>query len=188
MRPVEVSIEEIVSAGNQLASEGKNITGFAIRRIISRGNPDRLKSVWDEHLKQENPQKFEKRAPLPEGIEVLLSGYAARNATEMQALALELNQRSFKATEIRVTEVLRSLEELRSNADAEIKDATQTLSELEIQLESSLEKERALRVDLNNALQREAEVREICAQLRGKCEALEQQRAELHQKLKPVNG
>lgn len=186
MRPVEVSVDEIVEAGNQLVSEGKKVTGFALRQITDRGNPSRLRSVWEEHVKQISPEKTLEKAALPAEIERLLSAYAERIAAEMKNMACELNQRSVQAAEVRVTEILRTAEELKNQTSDEISDAVQSLIELDGRLNASSEEGLKLRTELNSARMREAELRESCAQLKGKCEALEQQLSELHKKLQPV--
>lgn len=186
MRPVEVSVEEIVQAGNQLVSEGKKVTGFALRQITDRGSPSRLRSVWDEHVKQVSPEKVLEKVALPAEVEKSLSAYAERIAAEMRTMACELNQRSVQAAEVRVTEMLRSAEELKNQTADEIGDAVQLLSELEGRLAVALEEGLTLRNELNSAHVREADLRESCAQLKGKCEALEQQLTELHEKLQPV--
>lgn len=188
MRPVEVSVEEIVEAGNQLVCEGKKVTGFALRQITDRGNPSRLKSVWDEHVKQVSPEKALEKVALPAEIERFLSACAERIAAEMRSMACELNQRSVQAAEVRVTEILRSAEELKNQTSDEISDAVQSLIELEGRLNASSEEGLKLRIELNAARMCEAELRESCAQLKGKCEALEQQLSELHEKLQPVHA
>jgi hypothetical protein len=47
MRPVEVTDEAIIEAGRALVEQGRNVTGFALRKVIGSGAPNRLKAVWD---------------------------------------------------------------------------------------------------------------------------------------------
>ncbi len=49
MRPVEVTENEIIEAGNQLAKQNINITGFQLRKYLGKGTPARLYNVWIEH-------------------------------------------------------------------------------------------------------------------------------------------
>lgn len=49
MRPVEVTKDEIIAAGNQLAEQNINITGFQLRKYIGKGTPARLYNIWVEY-------------------------------------------------------------------------------------------------------------------------------------------
>ncbi len=44
MRPVEITPESIIQAGQELQVSGRNITGFALRQKVGGGNPARLEA------------------------------------------------------------------------------------------------------------------------------------------------
>lgn len=46
MRPVEVTEDQIIDAGNQLVTEGRAVTANALRNKVGAGNPRRLIGVW----------------------------------------------------------------------------------------------------------------------------------------------
>ena len=99
--PVEYISEDIIRAGQQLQSAGRNITGFALRQKIGGGNPNRLKQVWDEHLASQSVTKVRPVAELP--IEVAEEVVAVTRALtdRLAALAVELNDKAVKAAERR---------------------------------------------------------------------------------------
>ncbi|WP_368529586.1 DNA-binding protein [Enterobacter cloacae] len=45
----EYEPKQVIDAGIALQSEGRNVTGFALRNRIGGGNPGALKQVWDEY-------------------------------------------------------------------------------------------------------------------------------------------
>ena len=52
--PAVVSNEEIVAAGRGLAAEGRAVNGWSLRKVIGRGDPDRLIAVWHKlHVQPE---------------------------------------------------------------------------------------------------------------------------------------
>lgn len=137
MRPVEYISEDIIRAGQQLQSAGRNITGFALRQKIGGGNPNRLKQVWDEHLASQSVTKVEPVAELP--IEVAEEVVAVTRALtdRLAALAVELNDKAVKAAERRVAEVIRTAGEQRELAERELVDAAQTVDDLETSLDEA---------------------------------------------------
>lgn len=170
MRPTEFNQEQIIAAGTELSADGRNITGFALRKIVGGGNPTRLKQVWDEHVaSQSTTDAAEPVAELPVEVAEQLE-VAAKNLTErLSAFAVELNDRAVKSAERRVADVLRSAGEQREEMERELADASQTLEDLEDQLEKTRGESAAL----------ERELRESTAQ--GQSQAVEL--AQLHERL-----
>ena len=57
MRPIEVTKEQIIEAGNQIISAGRSVTGFALRKIIKAKNIN----ITDDEIKKSNTRNIGKR-------------------------------------------------------------------------------------------------------------------------------
>ena len=150
MRPAQIAPDAIIEAGRELQAAGRNITGFALRSKVGGGNPARLRQIWDEHASGQNQVKAEPVAELPvEVAEVVAT--VSKNLTErLSALAVELNDKAVKAAERRVHEVVRSAGEQRAQVERELADASQTVDDLEAELDKALSGGAALEVKLND--------------------------------------
>lgn len=135
MRPVEFTTEQIIEAGQNLQTAGRNITGFALRQKIGGGNPSRLKQVWDEHASSQVATVAEPVAELPEDVAEAVANVSKSLSDRLAALAVELNDRAVKAADRRVHEVVRSAGEQRAQAERELADAAVTVDDLENQLD-----------------------------------------------------
>lgn len=135
MRPVEFSSEEIVSAGEELLASGRNVTGFALRQRVGGGNPGRLRQVWDEHIASKSVAKAEPVAELPVEVAEEVATVSKTLVERIAALASELNDKAVKAAERRVSEVVRSAGEQREQVERELRDAAQTVEDLETQFD-----------------------------------------------------
>lgn len=135
MRPAEFSPEVIIEAGQQLQSAGRNVTGFALRKLVGGGNPSRLKQVWDEHIAGQDVIRAEPVAELPIELADELAAVSKALTERLAALAVDLNDRAIKAAERRVHEVVRTAGEQREQAERELADASLTVDELESKLE-----------------------------------------------------
>jgi len=138
MRPVEFTPEQIIQAGQDLQSSGRNITGFALRQKVGGGNPSRLKQVWDEHLAGRSVTTAEPVAELPIEVAEEVANVTKTLTERLANLAVELNDKAVKAAERRVHEVVRSAGEQREQAERELVDAAQTVDELENKLDEAL--------------------------------------------------
>lgn len=126
MRPVEFTPEEIVNAGQELRSAGRNITGFALRQKIGGGNPSRLKQVWDEYIHSQVATKADPVAELPVEVAEEVAAVNKALAERLMAMAVEVNNKAVKAAERHVAEIIRSTGEHREQAERELADASQT--------------------------------------------------------------
>ena len=142
MRPVEVSNEAIIEAGEALQAAGRTVTGFAIRQRVGGGNPNRLAQVWREHINSKTATKAEPVAELPVEVAEVVGGVSKDLAARLMAVAVDLNDKAVKAAERRVAEVVRAAGEQREQAERELADATTTLEELEAKLEAAAERTR----------------------------------------------
>lgn len=152
MRPVEFSADDIIKAGRDLQAAGRNITGFALRQRVGGGNPSRLKQVWDEHLAGQAEQRAEPVAELPVEVAEEVAAVTKALTERLAALAVELNDKAVKAAERRVAEVIRTAGEQREQAERELADASQTVEDLEAQLDATKEERRATQERLAEAL------------------------------------
>lgn len=136
MRPVEFTLDAIIQAGQDLQAAGRNITGFALRQRVGGGNPTRLKQVWDEHQSSQAATVVEPVAELPVEVAEVVASVGKALSERIAALAIELNDKAVKAADRRVHEVVRSAGEQRAQAERELADASQTVDDLEAQLDA----------------------------------------------------
>jgi len=174
-RPVEFSEEVIVQAGQALRDRDpkRNITGFALRKIIGGGNPTRLKQVWDEHEAKQVIAESEPVAELPVEVAEEMAKVAKSLNDRLYALASELNDRAVKAAERRVAEVVRAAGDQRQQAESELADASQAVDELEDILDEERAKVEGLEKRLADALATNQDQAVELAKLRERLESSE---------------
>src|SRR5574337_1231984 len=131
MRPVEVSNEQIIEAGQALKAAGRNVTGFALRQRIGGGNPTRLRAVWNEYAAATEVTQAEPVAELPVEIAGELDSVTQALSERIRNLAVDLNDRAVKAAERRVAEVVRAAGEEREQVKRELAEADEAVEELE---------------------------------------------------------
>lgn len=173
MRPVDFTPEQIIEAGLELQNAGRSITGFALRKIVGGGNPNRLKQVWEEFQSSQSVVESEPVAELPVEVAQQLSQVTEQLVARLGAMAVDINDRAVKASERRVAEVVRAAGEQREQAERELADASQTVDDLEQQLDSAQETCDSLRLDLNQVKTAKQEQAVELAQLRERLAAVE---------------
>jgi chromosome segregation ATPase len=149
MRPVEFSPEDIITAGNQLKEAGRNITGFALRKLVGGGNPTRLKQVWDEYESRQGAPEAEPVAELPVEVAEEMATVTQDLVQRLSVLATTVNDKAVKASERRVREVVRAAGEQREQAERELADASQTVDDLETKLDETLALVEQLKTELS---------------------------------------
>lgn len=133
MRPIEVTNEAIIAAGEALSAAGRSITGFALRQRVGGGNPTRLRQVWDEHVAATaKPQ--EPAAELPVEVADELAKVTGDLSARLLALATELNDKAVRAAERRTGALVQQASEQRQQAERELADAGNAVEELETNL------------------------------------------------------
>lgn len=153
MRPTEFSNEEIIKAGKELQAAGRNVTGFALRQRVGGGSAPRLKQVWDEHISSQSVVTAEQMAELPVEVEEQLKTVSEALIERLRLLAADLNNRAVKASERRVSEVVRSAGEQRAQAERELADASMTVDDLETKLDAATDEAKALSEKLDEVTQ-----------------------------------
>ncbi len=153
MRPTEISDEEIINAGKNLLAAGRNVTGFALRQRVGGGSAPRLKQVWDEHISSQSVVSTEQEADLPVELEEQLKTVSQALVERLRQLASDLNNHAVRASERRVTEIVRAAGEQRAQAERELADASMTVDDLEAKLDASTSEVKELRSKLTDITQ-----------------------------------
>ncbi len=135
MRPAEVTNEQIIEAGKQLIAAGRSITGFALRKITKSGDANRLKKIWDDYQITQSVTASEPVAELPVEIAEQMTQVSRALVDKIHLIAIELNDKAVKASERRVAELVRTTSEQRQQAERELADASETVNDLEKQLD-----------------------------------------------------
>ncbi|OAI13201.1 kfra protein [Methylomonas koyamae] len=133
-RPADIDNDRILEAGRMLTKANRNVTGFALRKVIGGGDPKRLKEVWDRHNAAQAVTNAEPVAELPVEVAETLAVLTKALVDKVNALALELNDKAIKTQERRVAEVLKAANEQQAQAERELADASQAVDELEAML------------------------------------------------------
>lgn len=173
MRPADFSSEQIIEAGKVLQSAGRAVTGFALRKEVGGGNPNRLKQVWDEHAARHVVAESEPVAELPVEVAQELAQVSEALVARLASMAVGINDRAVKASDRRSAEVVRAAGEQRDQADRELVDAAQTVEDLEQQLDSLQESRDQLLIELERVKAGKQEQAVELAQVRERLTAVE---------------
>lgn len=142
MRPVEFETQEIVEAGHRIEADGKRVTGYALRRLLGGGDQKRLLSVWQSHQSQGRNEQ-QTTADLPIELEETLDKICKALSAQIRSMSINLNEVAVKSATRQVADITREYNELKEQNEAELKDATTIIEELE---RKNLELENALQV------------------------------------------
>lgn len=153
MRPTEISDEDIIIAGKNPQAAGRNITGFALRQRVGGGSAPRLKQVWDEHISSQSVVAAEQEAELPVELEEQLKTVSQALVERLRQLAADLNNYAVRASDRRVSEIVRAAGEQRAQAERELADASMTVDEIEGKLDASTSEVKELRASLADLTQ-----------------------------------
>ncbi|RMN13947.1 DNA-binding protein [Pseudomonas syringae group genomosp. 3] len=173
MRPADFKPEQIIEAGKLLQSAGRAITGFALRKEVGGGNPNRLKQVWDEHVASHVVAEAEPVAELPVEVAQELSHVSETLVARLASMVVGINDRAVRASDRRAAEVVRAAGEQRDQADRELVDAAQTVDDLEQQLDSLQESHDLLVIELEKVRTAKQEQAVELAQVRERLTAVE---------------
>src|SRR5690242_9314552 len=84
-RPPEIADDAIIAAGRSLAAESLRITGFALRKRLGAGAPNRLLRVWEKHIAEEAAAAAPEEPGLP--VEEPLAEILTRFGRQTESLA-----------------------------------------------------------------------------------------------------
>ncbi|MHB9513785.1 DNA-binding protein [Pseudomonas amygdali] len=173
MRPADFTLEQIIEAGKVLQSAGRAITGFALRKEVGGGNPNRLKQVWDEHVASHVVAEAEPVTELPVEVAQELAHVSEALVARLASMVVGINDRAVKASDRRAAEVVRAAGEQRDQADRELVDAAQTVEDLEQQLDSLQESRDLLVIEFEKVRTAKQEQAVELAQVRERLTAVE---------------
>lgn len=149
MRPKEIEDDVVVQAGKELRAAGRAVTGYALRREVGGGSAQRLAAVWAQFVAGEQSTQALPATQLPMEIAGQLSGLLTEMSERLTGMAHAMNDTAVSASERRVTDLVRAATEQRTQAERELADADQAVSELE----ANLDQERQARTQLESQLQ-----------------------------------
>jgi len=159
MRPIEVTDAEVIQAGKDLIAANRNITGFALRKVVGGGSASRLRQVWEDYINSQALSKVEPVAELPVEVAGELRELTDGLVQRLQNMAVGLNDKAVKAAERRVSDLVKSVGEQRAQAESELADASTAVDELEAQLDVAAQDKELLKSKLgeaNTAIQKQA--------------------------------
>lgn len=152
MRPTEHSDADIISAGKKLSSQGKNVTGAALRQQLNGGSPTRLRNVWDAHLRETKGEAAGPPVELPFEVEENLKQLQDNLGAELRKLVTACHFISHNMAEKRTSEANALREAERNQHLAEMKDSDDEIERTSEKLE--------LAQDLNTKLTEDLGVRD----------------------------
>ena len=186
MRPTEYNIEDVITAGEELLTSGKNISGFALRQCIGSGTPAILKREWEAYLATKNITEAPAATNLPSQVAETLARVMTVQAEQLARVVRELNSVAVRSADDRVEELLRIQAEKNKQNEEEVAEVTAAFEELEAKLEDRDAKIEALEKQLASALtncdtahEEAAQARETAAKLSGQLEAITAQNTKL---------
>lgn len=129
-KPV-VSDAEILEAGRRLQEEGKEVTGYSLRKAVGRGTFSKMIKVWRAHAEPVPTPEAESQPALYQEALETLRGTLREQATEMvDGLLTSAWQTATRVAEDRVADQVARLQ-------AALADRDQTIVELEEVLEKA---------------------------------------------------
>ena len=192
MRPTEYNIEDVITAGEELLTSGKNISGFALRQCIGSGTPSTLKREWEAYLMTRHITKAPIESDLPAQVAETLARITMVQTEQLSRAVKELNRIAVQSADARVEELLRTQAEKDKQNEEEVTEATAVIEELEAEREDRDKKIEALEkqlsqalVDCNAAHEEATQAREAAARLSGQLEAVTAQNTKLLAVLEP---
>ena len=109
-RVAEYSEEQIITAGNYIESIGKHVTAFSIREKLGGGSPERIKGVWEQHIRKlqnESATNYEEdKIELPAEIQDSLDKNLKTSAKQIESIAKESFKVAMEVAESRVKSVI----------------------------------------------------------------------------------
>ncbi|CRN65372.1 chromosome segregation protein SMC [Pseudomonas aeruginosa] len=136
MRPTEFTDEQIIKAGLEIESQGRRVSGFAIRKLLGGGTQSRFKAVWEAYKAKGAVETPVDNRDLPVEIEDLLGQLGGTLIEHLQSLALNINNQAHRISERRVAEVLQRSAAERTQHAEEIQEASDALDDLDKEVES----------------------------------------------------
>lgn len=191
-RPPEVTEEQVIAAGEALVAAGQTPTATALRRQIGSGRPDRLKSVWEQHVEAEAQRKARSNE-LPEPLKEHKAKAFEQFATAFEDLVYASYRHATEEATARTSAQRQEAERIRTEAQTELTDAYQLIEDLQHQLDAAQQDTQSNQARADHELQlrhaaeqraaaleaTNAELRSVNADLKKDADTLRQQQADL---------
>jgi hypothetical protein len=133
-RPIEVTNEEIIRAGNALVADNRAVNETRLfRGVGKRGRPARLMAVWTQHVEASTTVLQERSSPvavLPETASRLLSDCKGNLAAGLDECVREIYATVERTLANRFSAEMAAMTTSRELHQAELHEAWQTLEEL----------------------------------------------------------
>ena len=127
----EVSDIDIITAGQTLVKQKKNVTGFALRKAVGdKGTPKRLYAVWQEYQSSHNGDLMEE-AELSEDITKALDDAMKSVADTLQSIVKDISLTIKADAKSQVTSAMNLAEQRQNKANEEMSDALSTIEEFQ---------------------------------------------------------
>jgi len=139
-RVAEYSEEQIITAGNYIESIGKHVTAFSIREKLGGGSPERIKGVWEQHIRKlqnESATNYEEdKIELPAEIQDSLDQNLKTSAKQIESIAKESFKVAMEVAESRVKSVIEKHEGKIAEYELSEKEAFQALNQSDNEIQS----------------------------------------------------
>ena len=139
MRPALVTDEQIIEVGQRLEKAQVNVSSWTIREQLGHGNLKRIEKIWSD-FKGVNPDNtsteiLKTSHTLPREIEDSLSKFISRFTQEVRELINTSDQISNDTAELKSKSIYSRLEEENHNYQQQLKIASNTIEQTDLELE-----------------------------------------------------
>ncbi len=149
-RAPEVSDIDIITAGQTLVKEKKNVTGFALRKAVGdKGTPKRLYAVWQEYQSSHDGDLMEE-AELSEDITKALDDAIKSVADILQSIVKDISLTIKADAKSQVTSAMNLAEQRQNKANEEMSDALSTIEEFQRIIDEKQNNIEQLTIELKN--------------------------------------
>lgn len=131
-RAPEVADLAIIEAGLELAKQGKNITGFALRKAVgNKGTPKRLNNVWLEYQSSHEEDSIGE-AELNSEIIIALDDSIEAVAKKLKSIVKDISSTVKNDAKVHITSAMNLAEQRKIKADEEMYDALGTIEDFQL--------------------------------------------------------
>ena len=175
MRPSEVSIEEIVAAGQKIQLSGSNVSGYKLKAIIGKGNPKSLFKAWEKEMsgKSELSEGNELHVLEPE-IEELLAELNEKLGKQLHDILIVVDKKVRTMADKKVNLLRQEFETEGHNFCAKIDELEELIGSLEMDNDKLNMELYEIQSKPNDQFENEKTILKLRDRLRGKTELLEE--------------
>jgi chromosome segregation ATPase len=149
-RAPEVTDLAIIEAGQDLVKQGKNITGFALRKGVGdKGTPKRLYSVWREYQSSHEGGSTDE-AELNSEITAALDDSIEAVGKTLKSIVKDISSTVKNDAKIHITSAMNLAEQRQIKADEEMSDALGTIEEFQLTINKKSDEIDRLNVVFDN--------------------------------------